>query len=140
MEAARAGLVGLAGTELIAFAEPVETDPVGPVEQGAYLNSAAVVRTTLSPRELLAGLLAIERAAGRDRSKELRWGPRTLDLDLLLYGQRIIDEPGLAVPHPRMHERAFVLGPLASIAPHIRHPTLGQTIGELLASLDASGA
>jgi len=110
----------------------IETDPIGPPGQGAYLNSAAVVETTLGPREVLETLLAIERSTGRERARSQRWGPRELDLDLVLFGDAVIDEPGLEVPHPRMHERRFVLEPLSAIWPDAMHPVLGVTVGELL--------
>ena len=124
-----------AGVAVEAVGPVIETAPVGPAGQGPYLNSAALVRTTLAPHELLASLLSIERAAGRDRRGEERWGPRTLDLDLLLYGNERIDEAGLTVPHPRLHERRFVLEPLAAIASGMVHPVLGASVGELFASL-----
>jgi 2-amino-4-hydroxy-6-hydroxymethyldihydropteridine diphosphokinase len=104
-----------------------ETDPVGPPGQGPYLNAVAEVETTLAPRAVLAALLAIERERGRDRTQEVRFGPRTLDLDLLAWGGAVpggpeaIDVPGLTVPHPRMHARAFVLEPLAELAPSLAH-------------------
>ncbi|MCZ6835053.1 MAG: 2-amino-4-hydroxy-6-hydroxymethyldihydropteridine diphosphokinase [Planctomycetota bacterium] len=119
------------GIELIQTSRLYETDPVGPGSQGQYLNAAAHLRTMLSPRELLEAILAIELSNGRDRAREERWGPRTLDIDLLLYGNRRIDEPGLQVPHPRMADRGFVLIPLAEIAPQVRHPILDLTIQEL---------
>ena len=128
----------LARSRLLAVSEPVETEAVGPVPQGPYLNGAAVLRTTLSAQELLSALLAIERSRGRDRAREQRWGPRTLDLDLLLYGDEVIQEPGLTVPHPRLHERLFVLLPLAAVAPEVRVPTLNRTVKDLLAELAAS--
>lgn len=135
----RAGVDALSAlphTELIAASDPIQTDPVGPVPQGPYLNAAAMVRTSLSPRVLLNVLLAIERTRGRDRSREQRWGPRPLDLDLLLYGNAVVDEPGLTIPHPRLHERAFVLVPLAQIASGLVVPTLGRTVRELLDSVE----
>ena len=96
-----------------------ETAPVGP-PQPRYLNAAALLDTALSPHELLAGLLDIERRFGRERRE--RWGPRTLDLDLVAYGARVVDEPGLRVPHPEAARRAFVLVPLCDVAPGWRFP------------------
>ena len=114
-----------------------ETDWVG-AEPGAHprvLNGAAVGEATLSARELLDALLAIERDRGRDRS--LAGAPRTLDLDLILFGDQILQEPGLIVPHPRFRERRFVLEPLAEIAPEMIDPVTGRTAMELLAALTA---
>lgn len=134
LEAGVKGLERLPGTQLIAVSPFIETAPVGDTDQGAYFNGAAVIRTALSPRELLASLQAIERAQGRDRARERRWGPRTLDLDLLLWGDVVLDEPGLTIPHPRMHEREFVLRPLAQIAPDILVPHRGR-VADLLAEI-----
>ncbi|HWQ32506.1 MAG TPA: 2-amino-4-hydroxy-6-hydroxymethyldihydropteridine diphosphokinase [Blastocatellia bacterium] len=115
-----------------------ETVPVGgPEGQDAFLNAALQLETTLSARELLELLLAIERSRGRERREH--WGPRTLDLDLLLYGSAIIREPGLTVPHPRLHERNFVLAPLCDLAPDLIIPGRGQTVGESLASAGSAG-
>ena len=109
----------------------IETEPVGgPPGQGKYLNGAAELETGLSPRELLAVLQSVEREFGRVR--KVSGGPRTLDLDLLLYDDEVMEAPDLTVPHPRMHERRFVLGPLAEIAPQARHPRTGATATELL--------
>ena len=113
-------LAALPDTRIAALSPVFETDPVGPPPQGAYLNAVVRVETALAPRALLDALLAIERAAGRERGA--RNAARTLDLDLLLYGDRIVDEPGLIVPHPRLAERAFILEPLAALAPVLVHP------------------
>jgi 2-amino-4-hydroxy-6-hydroxymethyldihydropteridine diphosphokinase len=106
------------------------TEPVGGPPQGWFLNAAAGGRTALSPDALLAACLEVERALGRVRT--VRNGPRTIDVDLLFYGEQRIERPGLVVPHPRLHERRFVLAPLAEIAPRLLHPALGSTIEELL--------
>ncbi|MHC4547269.1 MAG: 2-amino-4-hydroxy-6-hydroxymethyldihydropteridine diphosphokinase [Planctomycetota bacterium] len=106
-----------------------ETAPVGGPPQGAFLNAAVVVETGLAPRALLELVLDLERAA--ERRRDVRWGPRTLDVDLLLYGDRIVRAPGLCVPHPRLHERSFVLEPLAEIAPDWVVPGLNRTVEEL---------
>lgn len=116
---------------------PALTLPGSP-DQPNYLNGAMVVETDLPPRGLLDALLRTERALGRDRSSGERWAPRTIDLDLLLYGDRIIDEDGLVVPHPRMHERDFVLGPLAEVAADAVHPTLHKRVRDLLEEMRRS--
>ena len=103
-------------------------DPGAP----AYLNGVAIVETGLAPRALLAQLLALEATFGRSRAEPN--APRTLDIDLIAYGRSVIDQPGLTVPHPRAHERLFVMGPLAEIAPEWVHPVLGSTAAELAAS------
>ena len=113
------------------------TRPVGVLNQPDFLNAAAVFSTSLPAPALLNLLLAIERSRGRDRTKEERWGPRALDLDLLLFGQHSIFLPGLEVPHPRLHQRRFVLEPLAEIAPDWRVPPQNKTVRELLATLAA---
>jgi 2-amino-4-hydroxy-6-hydroxymethyldihydropteridine diphosphokinase len=115
------------------------TSPVGgPPGQGDFLNAAARLTTGLAPLALLDALLDIESQLGRLR--EVRWGPRTIDLDLLLYNDEVIDTPRLIVPHPRMAERAFVLVPACEIAADMRHPVLGLTIRELLEQLPAQPA
>lgn len=123
------------GITVEAVSPSIETEPVGPIEQGAFLNAACVVSTVRSPRQLLNRLLEIEADHGRIRSDAAKWGPRMLDLDLLLYDDRIVDEPGLIVPHPRMAERRFVLEPLAAIAPDWVHPVFGRSVQSLLSDL-----
>jgi len=111
-----------------------ETEPEGgPEGQGPYLNAVAKVNTTLAPIELLDALQSIEKDLGRKRS--IHWGPRTIDLDILLYGQDIISNDRLMVPHPLMHERRFVMQPLAQIAPDVQHPVLMMTAKTILESL-----
>jgi 2-amino-4-hydroxy-6-hydroxymethyldihydropteridine diphosphokinase len=127
-------LAAVDGVRVVAVSELRETEPVGPVEQPRFLNGVVALDTTLSARELLDGLLAIERTLGRVRGG-VRWGPRTIDLDLLVYGDEEIDEPGLHVPHPRLHERRFALEPLVGLDPALRIPGRG-TASELLAGLD----
>jgi len=116
-----------------------ETPPVGPEGQGPYLNAAVTLETDLDPLGLLELLLHIEREGGRVRSETERWGPRTIDLDLLLYTDRVINEPGLRVPHPRLVERAFVLAPLRGVAQGWRVPGSGVTVGEAWAALETAG-
>jgi len=113
-----------------------ETGAVGGPPQGKFLNGALEVETNLPPRDLLERLKGIERKLGRDFS-EVRWGPRTIDLDILLYGNLILNEPGLTIPHPLFHKRVFVLRPLAEIAPEIKHPVLKKTVKELFLEKDA---
>jgi 2-amino-4-hydroxy-6-hydroxymethyldihydropteridine diphosphokinase len=116
--------------EVVAVSSFRETDPVGVLDQPRFVNAAAALETSLSPRDLLQRLLEVERALGRDRSKEERWGPRTIDLDLLLYGDEEVDEPGLTVPHPFLTERRFVLEPLLELDPALRLPN-GRALREL---------
>jgi len=113
----------------------IETEPWGYADQPRFLNAVAEVDTELSPRALLDLLLDVERELGRERTGP-RYGPRTIDLDLLLYGDEQIDEPGLQVPHPRLHERAFVLEPLAALVPERKIPGNG-TVQDALAGLQS---
>jgi 2-amino-4-hydroxy-6-hydroxymethyldihydropteridine diphosphokinase len=109
-----------------------ETEPVGGPPQGRFLNGVALVETTLTAGELLAELLAIERAGGRVRAeRDVKNGPRTIDLDLVFYGDAILEQRGLTLPHPRAHERSFVLEPLAEVAPDWTHPRLRRTAREM---------
>jgi 2-amino-4-hydroxy-6-hydroxymethyldihydropteridine diphosphokinase len=126
----RAALAALPG--VVAVSELRETEPVGVVDQPPFLNGAAALETELPVRELLDVLLEVERELGRERRE--RWGPRTIDLDLLLYGGETIDEPGLTVPHPRLHERRFALEPLLDLDPALVVPGHGR-VSELLAGL-----
>jgi 2-amino-4-hydroxy-6-hydroxymethyldihydropteridine diphosphokinase len=121
------------GIEIVSVSVLRETEPVGPVEQGPFLNGAAQVTTELPPRELLERLLDVEQRLGRVRRE--RFGPRTIDLDLLVYGDEVVDEPGLTLPHPRLHERRFALEPLAELAPGLVLPGRGP-VSALLAELD----
>jgi 2-amino-4-hydroxy-6-hydroxymethyldihydropteridine diphosphokinase len=127
----RAAVAALPG--VVAVSTLRETEPVGKTDQPRFLNGVAALETELSARELLAVLLSVERELGRERRE--RWGPRTIDLDLLLYGLEALDEPGLTVPHPRLHERRFALEPLAELAPELAVPGRG-SVKDLLAELD----
>jgi 2-amino-4-hydroxy-6-hydroxymethyldihydropteridine diphosphokinase len=126
------------GLTLLACSRVREYPAWGPIAQSAYLNAVAHVRAAIPPRALLESLLVIERALGRNRASEQRWGPRTLDLDLLLYGDRIIREPDLTVPHPWLHKRRFVLEPLAELCPDRTVPGLDRSVRDLLEALDRS--
>jgi 2-amino-4-hydroxy-6-hydroxymethyldihydropteridine diphosphokinase len=122
-------------TSVLRSTRPIETDPVGFEDQPRFLNAAARIATTRTARELLELLLRIERDLGRVRGDGPRYGPRPIDLDLLLYGRETIDEPGLRLPHPRMHERRFVLEPLAELGGELVVPGRGR-ISTLLAGLE----
>ena len=107
----------------------------GGVPQPDYLNAVLEGNCMIPPRELIARLLSLETELGRNRDPDVvRWGPRVIDLDLLFYGLRVINEPGLIVPHPRLHERRFVLEPMSELVPDLRHPVLGASMSELLAN------
>ena len=136
LRAAVGRLRGLAEVEVRGVSSFRDTEPVGYVDQPRFLNGAVELETGLSARALLGALLEIERAFGRDRAGGPPQGPRTLDLDLLLYGEDLIDEPLLTVPHPRLHERRFVLEPLAELDPDLEIPGQGP-IQAVLAKLDS---
>lgn len=134
----RAGIEALAmlpNTRLCAVSSLYRSAPVGYLEQPDFINAVAQVETALAPRELLEELLAIERSFGRRR--EFPNAPRRLDLDILLYAERTLDEPGLTIPHPRMHERAFVIVPLAEIAGQASVPARGR-VRDLLGAVDSA--
>ena len=124
------------GVEILLVSTLRETEPVGFLDQPPFLNGAAMLETTLGPMALLDALLAVELELGRERGAE-RNGPRTIDLDLLVYGDDVVHEPGLSVPHPRLHERAFALEPLVDLDPTLRIPGRS-TVAEVLASLHSA--
>ena len=133
LEGALAALAEADGVSVRRVSDFLETAPVGGPPQGPYLNAVAELGTRLTVQGLLRLLQGIEERFGRART--VRWGPRTLDLDILLYGDRVIRQPDLEVPHPRLHERRFVLEPLCQIAPGVLHPVLRKTARELLRDL-----
>jgi 2-amino-4-hydroxy-6-hydroxymethyldihydropteridine diphosphokinase len=134
IRAAVAALRAAEGVEVVAVSTLIDTEPVGYLDQPRFLNGVAALETGRSARELLDLLLGVETRFGRDRAAVPAQGPRTLDLDLLLYGDAEIDEPGLRIPHPRLHERAFVLRPLAELEPDLEVPGKG-SIQTLLGGL-----
>ena len=127
-------LVSLRGSVFLAMSSLYRTAPVGLKRQPDFINAVVAVKTRLTPRELLEALFAIEERFGRKRT--VKNAPRTLDLDLLLHGETVLDDPGLTLPHPRMHERAFVLAPLVEIAPDIVIPGRGTAAALLAACAD----
>lgn len=135
IERALAGIEAGGMTSVVRVSSLRETDPVGYRDQPKFLNGVAMVETIASPRELLRILLEVEARLGRDRDSVPPGGARTIDLDLLLYGDQLVDEPGLQVPHPRMHERRFVLEPLAELDPDLVVPQRG-AVSALLARLE----
>jgi len=140
LAAAEGALAKLPGSHLRAVSPVYETPAVGPVEQGAFLNAVAKLETSLEPATLHQYLLGIERKAGRRaKSQRERWGPRELDLDILLFGRRVISTDELVVPHPLMHDRWFVLRPLCDLDASVVHPVLEMTVGELLTDLEKRG-
>jgi 2-amino-4-hydroxy-6-hydroxymethyldihydropteridine diphosphokinase len=119
-------LSGMDGVSLLRCSSLYRTEPVGPRDQPWFINSVAEVRTVLMPRQLFDALKEIERAMGR--TEGLKWGPRIIDLDLLLYGQEVVAETGLVIPHPELHRRRFVLVPLCELASYAIHPAFGISV------------
>ena len=137
LRSALAALAALPQSRLLATSSFYASDPLGPADQPRYVNAVAALDTELAPLALLDALQAIEANQGRVRKAE-RWGPRTLDLDILLFGERLLDEPRLRVPHYHLHARPFVLYPLAELAPELRLPD-GRRLAELLAACPFAG-
>lgn len=136
LDAAVGAVAALPGVSGLRLSRVRETAPVGPQDQGAFLNAVAEIRTTLGPADLLAALLAVEARLGRPaRDQRRHWGPREIDLDLLMLGGQRVDTDGLTLPHPRLHERRFVLEPLHDLAPDAVVSGTGRTVAELLARL-----
>jgi 2-amino-4-hydroxy-6-hydroxymethyldihydropteridine diphosphokinase len=124
--------------DVVAVSSLYETEPVEFTEQSWFLNCAVAITTNLAPQELMSRLLEIEREMGRERT--VKKGPRTIDIDIVLFGNQVIEMPELRVPHPAMHERRFVLEPLEEIAAEARHPVLRKSVRELLKELPADDA
>ncbi len=135
LEEARSRVERLPETKFLRASSVLETDPVGGPPQGKYLNAIWEIETALSPKELKDGLKKIEETLGRKPS--FRNAPREIDLDIILYGDQVVEENDLQIPHPRFHERGFVLEPLAELVPGKIHPTLGKTVRELLEELES---
>ena len=138
IRSAAEGLDLMPDTKMVRISSLYDTKPIGDLEQPDYLNAVALVLTGLEPSRLLWNLHLIESKLGRKR--HLRWEPRPIDLDLLFYDDLVIDEPGLKVPHPEAHKRAFVLVPMRELAPKYVHPALGVSVESLLSSLREDGS
>jgi len=134
----RTAIAALPPSVVVRQSSPVyETPPWGLTDQPAFLNMVVKAETRLEPAALLATLKRIEQELGR--APTIRWGPRVIDMDILFYDDLVLETPEATIPHPRLHERAFVLVPLADLAPDLRHPVLGKTVAETLAECDTSG-
>ncbi len=125
-------------TKVVKVSSYYETPPYGMTEQADFLNGCLKLLTLLTPEELLDGLLGIEREAGRERV--VRWGPRTLDLDIIFYDSLVLESEDLCIPHVEMHKRRFVLEPLCEIAPYKRHPVYGRTVREMLENIESASS
>ncbi len=136
LKAALTAIASLPETRLGRVSSLYDTAPVGDLEQPNFLNAVAQVETDLTARQLMWNLLLIERRLGRVRHPSRRFGPRVIDLDLLLFGDQVLDAEELVVPHPEMHRRGFVLAPLTEIEPGLVHPLLGRTMLELFEALE----
>jgi 2-amino-4-hydroxy-6-hydroxymethyldihydropteridine diphosphokinase len=137
MRDALSALAAHPAIRLRAVSSLYETAPWGMTDQPAFLNAAALVSTTLPPRALLDAILSVEAGLGRPAGRREKWGPRTIDIDILTYGDRGVAEPGLVIPHPHLHERAFALAPLLDVAPH--SVVNGRPAADWLAALDRTG-
>ena len=138
LEAGLKEVATLPGTHLAEVSHAYETPPQGPIEQSDFLNAVFAIETSLAPEPLLAALLTVEK--NHQRQRRIHWGPRTLDLDLLLYGERVVASADLTLPHPHMHERSFVLVPLCEIAPRLSHPVTSRPFAAYLATLNCREA
>ena len=137
LAAGLAAIAALPDTHLVAVSSIYETPPIGPTDQPDYLNAVCAIDAAIDPVALLAALHKIENQ--HQRQRHIRWGSRTLDLDLLLYGKRVIDSPDLQLPHPYINDRSFVLAPLCEIAPDLHHPITDRPFTAHLAELARSG-
>ncbi len=140
LQGARRRLDALPGTAVTRCSRVYETAPMGPVEQGAYLNAAVALETDLAPESLWSHCVDIEAEAGRPPVDDrVKWGPRTLDLDVLIFADLVVSTDRLVVPHPLLHERWFVLRPLVDLDPTLVHPVLQMTVNDLLIHLEETG-